>query len=105
MMHRLMHRLNIIGCQARRHWFDAFALNRQQKTLAVRLQRFVTIEMPCGLRQALDVCRKAVFLSAWRDGFGAHVQLSHQTSSAATHFYDTVVLVASDRVPIESCII
>jgi hypothetical protein len=35
--------------------------------------------VPCGLRQTLGICRKAVFLSAWRDVFGAHgATVSHQ---------------------------
>jgi hypothetical protein len=42
-------------------------------TGAIVLQRSVPIGMPCGFRQAPDICRKALSLWAWRN------LLSHRT--------------------------
>jgi hypothetical protein len=42
--------------------------------------------MPCGFSQALKICRKALFLWAWR-GFVGHETILHQNV-----FYNTVVL-------------
>jgi hypothetical protein len=41
------------------------------------LQRDFAIGMPCGVGQALDICRKAPFLRAWT-GFGGHKTILHQ---------------------------
>jgi len=47
----------------------------------------MTICMPCGLRQSLDICRKALFLWGWRSLF-AHKTILHQL----VFVYNTVVL-------------
>ena len=41
------------------------------------VQRNVPVNMPCGFSQALDICRKASLLWAWRDVF-AHRTILHQ---------------------------
>ena len=61
----------MVSGQAGGHQFDTFPFARQQQTGAIVLQWNATIGMPCGFRQALDICRKALFLWAWR-GFFAH---------------------------------
>ena len=97
MMHRLMHLPHIVRSQSCGHRLDALALNRQQQSLAVRLQWFMTIAVPCGLRQAVDICRKAFFLSAWRVTFGAHADQCRTKRVGFKLFYNTVVLVARGR--------
>jgi hypothetical protein len=44
--------------------------------------------VPCGLCQALDICRKALFLWAWRALF------AHKQFYTKLLFYNTVVLGA-----------
>jgi hypothetical protein len=63
---RLVHATHIVWGQPCGHRLDAFALARQQQTHAVVLQRRMPISMPCGFRQALNICRKASLLWAWR---------------------------------------
>jgi hypothetical protein len=66
MMERLMHATNIVGSQAGSHRFDALALSGQQQSLAVVLQGSVPVSVPRGVSQALDICREAPLLGAWR---------------------------------------
>ncbi len=61
----------------RGHRFDTLTLTRQQQPRAIVLQRNVTISMPCGLRQAFNICRKALYLRAWRNVF-AHKTILYQ---------------------------
>jgi hypothetical protein len=77
MMQRLMHASHVIGCQSRSHRLDALAFAGQQQARAVVLQRDVSISVPCGFRQALDICRKSLFLWARRSLF-AHETILHQ---------------------------
>jgi hypothetical protein len=77
MMQRLVHPSHIVASEPCRHGFDAFPFTGQQQAGAVVLQRSVTISMPCGFRQALDICRKALFLWAWRNLF-AHETILHE---------------------------
>jgi len=51
---------------AGRHRFDALALTWQQQSLAVILQGSVSVGVPRGVSQALDICREAPLLGAWR---------------------------------------
>jgi hypothetical protein len=76
-MQRLMHAPDVIGSQSGGHRFDALALARQQQGGAVAFQRNVSVSVPCGFRQAIDICRKASFLWAWRDLF-AHKTILQQ---------------------------
>jgi len=69
MVQRLVHPAHIVSGKPRGHWLDALALAGQQQAGAVVLQRSVTIGVPCGFGQALDICRKALFLWAWRSLF------------------------------------
>jgi hypothetical protein len=66
MMQRLVHPPDIVGSQSRRHRLDALAFAWQQKSGAVGFQRTDPVGMPCGLRQAVEVCRKAFLLWAGR---------------------------------------
>jgi len=70
MMQRLVHPPDIVGSKARGHGLDTLPFARQQKASAIILQWNVSIGMPCGFCQALDICRKALFLWAWRSLFG-----------------------------------
>ena len=58
---------DIIGRQTRSHGLHALTLARQQQSGAVGFQRGIAISVPCGFRQAVRVCRKALLLWAWRD--------------------------------------
>jgi hypothetical protein len=66
MMQGLARPLGVMGIQASCHWLDALALTGQQQTLAIVLQRRVPVFVPRGLRQALNICREAFLLWAWR---------------------------------------
>ena len=74
---RLVHPPHMVSGQAGGHRFDTFPFARQQQTGAIVFQWNATIGMPCGFRQALDICRKALFLWAWRFLF-AHRTILHQ---------------------------
>jgi hypothetical protein len=77
MMQRLVHTLHLVGRQTRSHRFHALALARQQQSGAVGFQRGIAISVPCGLRQAIRVCRKAFLLWAWR-GLRTHKTILQQ---------------------------
>jgi hypothetical protein len=72
-----MHPSHVVSGKPRGHWFDALPFAGQQQTGAIVLQGRVTISMPCGFGQALDICRKAQFLWAWRSLF-AHRTILHE---------------------------
>jgi hypothetical protein len=57
-----MHSTNIVASQPGGHGLNALACALEQQASAIVLQRDVSIGMPCGSRQALDICRKASFL-------------------------------------------
>src|SRR5215831_2853983 len=76
MMQRLMHPSYVVCTESGGHRFNAFAFARQQQTRTVILQRNVAIGMPCGFCQALNICRKALFLWAWRNPF-THRSILH----------------------------
>jgi hypothetical protein len=65
-MQRLVRAPDIVRSQARGHRLHALALTGQQQSRTIRFQRSATISVPCGFRQAIRVCRKALFLWAWR---------------------------------------
>jgi hypothetical protein len=65
---------NIVGTQTSRHRFHALALSRQKQTGAIGLQRNHAIQVPRGLRQAIQIGRDAFLLGAWRNKVGAHDQ-------------------------------
>ncbi len=77
MVQRLVHPSHIVASEPGGHGFDALPFAGQQQTGAIVLQWSMTIGMPCGFRQALDICRKALFLWAWR-GFFAHRTILHE---------------------------
>ena len=61
-MKRLMHTPHIIGRQSGGHRFHALSFPWQQQTSAIVLQRKLSVSVPRGFCQALDICRKASFL-------------------------------------------
>src|ERR1017187_4835858 len=63
---RLVLATNIVWSQTCRHRLDTLALAGQQQSSAVVLQRCVPVGMPRGVSQALDICREAPLLWAWR---------------------------------------
>ena len=72
MVQRLMGLAHVVRAKAGRHRFDTLALSGQQQAGAIRLQRNNSIQVPRGLRQAIEIGREAFFLGAWRDRLGAH---------------------------------
>jgi hypothetical protein len=77
MVQRLVHPSDVIASEPCRHRLDAFPFAGQQQPSAIVLQWSVPIGMPCGFRQALDICRKALFLWAWHSLF-AHRTILHE---------------------------
>jgi len=65
-MERLVRAANIVWSQTRGHRLDTLALAGQQQPNAVVLQRRVPIGVPRGVCQALNICREAPLLWAWR---------------------------------------
>ena len=72
-----MHPTDIFRSQPRGHGFDALPFAAQQQARAIVLQRSVPIDMPYGFGQALNICRKALFLWAWPNLF-AHQTILHE---------------------------
>jgi len=66
MVQALAHWLDVLRVQTGRHRLNALALPGQQQSLAVVLQRCVPVFVPRGVGQALDICREASLLWAWR---------------------------------------
>ena len=79
-MQRLVHPTHVVASQTCGHRLDALSFAGQQKAGAIVLQRSVPIGMPCSFGQALDICRKALFLWAWRSLF-AHRTILHEIVS------------------------
>jgi hypothetical protein len=61
-----MRTTNIVRSQACCHGLDTLPFARQQQSDAVVLQWRVPIGMPRGVCQALNICREAPLLWAWR---------------------------------------
>src|SRR5215467_10038803 len=66
MVQGLMHAADVVGGQTSSHRLNALTIAWKQESSAVILERNVSVSVPCGLGQALDICRKACFLWAWR---------------------------------------
>src|SRR5262249_39902442 len=98
-MQRLMGLPQVVRTETGRHWFDTLALSWQQQAGAIKLQRNGSIQVPRGLRQAIEIGREAFLLGAWRKRLGAH-ELQPTTIKVAAAmdfsrrylFYNTVVL-------------
>jgi hypothetical protein len=71
-MQRLVGLPHIVRGEASGHRFDALAFPFQQQSRAVVLKRNNSVSMPRGLRQAIEVGRKAFLLGAWRAGPFSH---------------------------------
>ena len=65
-MKRLMGLFHVVRRQTGRDRLDTLALDRQKQTRAIVLQRQAAVGVPCGFGQALNLCRKANLLWAWR---------------------------------------
>lgn len=55
-----------------RQGLDALALSGKEQTRAIGFEWFRAICVLCGLRQAVEIGRKALLLCAWRRRKGAH---------------------------------
>ena len=66
MMQRLMRAANIVGSQSCRQRLDTLTFSRQQQSGAVVLQWSMSICVPRGVSQTLNICREAPLLWAWR---------------------------------------
>src|SRR5882762_8182657 len=105
MVQGLMSLTNLVGAQTSRHRFHALALSRKQQAGAIGLQRDYAIQVPRGLRQAIQIGREAFLLGAWRNRMGAHDQQLNikewQTGwffSSRYPVYNIVVLTACQRI-------
>ena len=78
MMQRLVHALQMIGSQSRRHGLDAFPFAVEQQAGTVIPQRKFTVRMPHGLRQPVHICREAFLLWCWRQDFRSHENIIGQ---------------------------
>src|SRR6202158_4304877 len=88
-----------VGKEAARHRFHTLAFPGKQQAGAIGLQRDHAIQVPRGLRQAIQIGREAFLLGAWRNRMGAHdQQLNIQEWQTGWSFssrypvYNTVVL-------------
>ena len=74
--HHVVQRLvgppHVVGSQTGRHRFHTLPLSGKQQARAISLQWLLPVSMPCGLRQAVEIGRKAFLLCAWRHKVGAH---------------------------------
>jgi len=87
MVQRLVHPPDVIRGQTRRHRLDALTLSRKQQSGAIRLQGNSTIHVPCGLRQAVKIGRKALLPGAWRFGVGAHADSLPASHTRGTRIF------------------
>src|SRR5215831_16290773 len=71
-------RFCMVGNTRWRNWLDALALTGEQQTLAIVLQRRVPVFVPRGARQAVDICREASLLWAWRGEVRSHTTILHE---------------------------
>src|SRR5712692_3885771 len=90
---------HVVGTEAGRHRFHTLAFPGKQQAGAIGLQRDHAIQVPRGLRQAIQIGREAFLLGAWRNRMGAHdQQLNIQEWQTGWSFssrypvYNTVVL-------------
>src|SRR5882724_13054390 len=95
---------HVVGTEAGRHRFHTLAFPGKQQAGAIGLQRDYAIQVPRGLRQAIQIGREAFLLGAWRNRMGAHDQQLNikewQTGwsfSSRYPVYNTVVLERRGR--------
>jgi hypothetical protein len=87
MVQGLMGLAHAVRAKASRHRFHTLALARQQQAGAIGLHRNRPIQVPRGLRQAIQIGREAFLLGAWRNRVGAHGQnLTLKMSADAESF-------------------
>src|SRR5437899_6319021 len=92
---------NVVGAETSRHRFHTLAFPGEQQAGAIGLQRDHAIQVPRGLRQAIQIGREAFLLGAWRNRMGAHDQQLNIKGCSPGWFlslrypvYNTVVLAA-----------
>src|ERR1700691_1306752 len=90
----------VVGTQAGRHRVHPLAFAGKKQARAIGFQRDYPIQVPRGMRQAIQVSREAFLLGAWRYRVGAHdPQLIIAECKIGKSFsqrylvYNTVVLV------------
>src|SRR5215471_10499914 len=72
MVERLMGLAHVLRTEAGGHRLDTLPFPWQQQSRAIRLQGNDAIQVPRGLRQAIEISREAFLLGAWRNRVGAH---------------------------------
>src|SRR5882724_2522641 len=99
---------HVVGTEAGCHRFHTLAFPWKQQAGAIGLQRDHAIQVPRGLRQAIQIGREAFLLGAWRNRMGAHDQQLNikewQTGwffSSRYPVYNTVVLGRNTALPSE----
>src|ERR1700680_4007675 len=65
---------HVVGTEAGPHRSHTLAFPGKQQAGAIGLQRDHAIQVPRGLRQAIQIGREAFLLGAWRNRMGAHDQ-------------------------------
>src|SRR5882724_705945 len=92
---------HVAGTEAGCHRFHTLAFPGKQQAGAIGLQWHHAIQMPRGLRQAIQIGREAFLLGAWRNRMGAHDQQlnikewqSRWFFSSRYPVYNTVVVAA-----------
>src|ERR1700693_3427852 len=95
---------HVVGTEAGRHRFHTLAFPGKQQAGAIGLQGDHAIQVPRGLRQAVQIGREAFLLGAWRNRMGAHDQQLNikewQTGwffSSRYPVYNTVVIVGDRK--------
>src|ERR1700683_4976660 len=94
----------LVGTEAGRHRFPTLAFAGKKQARAIGLQRHHSIQVPRGMRQAIQISREAFLLGAWRYRVGAHdPQLiikecwTGKSFSRRYSVYNTVVLESIER--------
>src|SRR5260370_17860904 len=95
---------HVVRTETGRHRFDTLAFARKKQARAIGLQRNHPIQVPRGMRQAIQISREAFLLGAWRNRVGAHdPQLIIRECWTDKYFcrrysvYNTVVLGSKER--------
>ena len=63
---------HVVGTETGRHGYHALALSGKKQAGAIGLQGDHAIQVPRGMRQAIQIGREAFLLGAWRNRVGAH---------------------------------
>src|ERR1022692_1647948 len=95
---------HVVRTETGRHRFDTLAFAGKKQARAIGLQRDHPIQVPRGMRQAIQISREAFLLGAWRYRVGAHdPQLIISECWTDKYFskrfpvYNTVVLAGCEK--------